>query len=101
MFSLHYVGDNNYVTGIADGVELYYIFDNRNKKFLSFPTIRINRFEKQIYFSNFDELSIDMRKDIYKIIKESKDILDIEGYRVSAFYSGYSTYKEIYNSIYI
>ena len=78
MFSLHYISDN---TDTADDIEVYSIYSKLFKKFLSFTTIRINRTKKQIYFSNFDELSIDMRKDIYVLVKESKEELDIEGYK--------------------
>jgi len=42
-----------------------------------------------------------MRKDIYILIKESKEELDIEGYKVSPFYSGYATYIALYDSAYI
>ena len=98
MFSLHYISDN---TDTADDIEVYSIYSKLFKKFLSFTTIRINRTKKQIYFSNFDELSIDMRKDIYILIKESKEELDIEGYKVSPFYSGYVAYVALYDSEYI
>jgi hypothetical protein len=98
MFSLHYISDN---TDTKDDIEVYSIYSKLFKKFLSFTTIRINRTEKQICFSNFDELSIDMRKDIYILIKESKEELDIEGYKVSPFYSGYATYIALYDSAYI
>jgi hypothetical protein len=98
MFSLHYISDN---TDTIDDIEVYSIYSKLFKKFLSFTTIRINRTEKEICFSNFDELSIDMRKDIYILIKESKEELDIEGYKVSPFYSGYATYIALYDSAYI
>ena len=98
MFSLHYVSDD---TDIADDKEVYSIYHNKDKKFLSFSTIRINRTTQMIYFSNFDNLSMDMRKALYKLIKESKDVLDIEGYKVSPFYSGYASYVALYDSAYI
>ena len=75
MFSLHYI----YNTDTTDDIEVYSIYSKLFKKFLGFTTIRINRTEKQICFSNFNELSIDMCKDIYILIKESKEELDIEG----------------------
>ena len=74
---------------------------NKDKKFLSFTTIRINRTQRMIYFSNFDNLSIDMREELYKLVRESKDILDIKGYKVSPFYSGYTSYVAMYDSSYI
>ena len=98
MFSLHYVSDD---TDTADDIEVYSIYHNKDKKFLSFSTIRINRTTQMIYFSNFDNLSMDMRKALYKLIKESKDVLDIEGYKVSPFYSGYASYVALYDSAYI
>lgn len=98
MFSLHYVSDN---TDTADDIEVYSIYSKLLKKFLSFTTVRINRTQKTVCFSNFDELSIDMRKDIYLLIKESKEELDIEGYKVSPFYSGYASYVALYDSAYI
>lgn len=98
MFSLHYISDNTYTT---DDIEVYSIYSKLFKNFLSFTTIRINRTQQTICFSNFDELSIDMRKDIYILIKESKEELDIEGYKVSPFYSGYATYIALYDSEYI
>ena len=98
MFSLHYVSDN---TDTVDDIEVYSIYHNKDKKFLSFTTIRINRTQQMIYFSNFDNLSIDMRKELYKLVKESKNVLDIEGYRVSPFYSGYTTYVALYDTAYI
>ena len=98
MFSLYYVSDD---TDTAEDIEVYSIYHNKDKKFLSFSTIRINRSQQMIYFSNFDNLSIDMRKDLYKLVKESKDVLDIEGYKVSPFYSGYTTYVALYDSAYI
>lgn len=97
MFSLHYI----YNADTTDDIEVYSIYSKLFKKFLGFTTIRINRTEKQICFSNFNELSIDMRKDIYILIKESKEELDIEGYKVSPFYSGYATYIALYDSAYI
>lgn len=98
MFSLHYVGDN---TDTVQDIEDYSIYYNKDKKFLSFTTIRINRTEQMICFSNFDNLSIEMRKELYKLIKESKDVLDIKGYKVSPFYSGYITYVSLYATAYI
>lgn len=98
MFSLHYVSDN---TDTVDDIEVYSIYHNKDKKFLSFTTIRINRTQRMIYFSNFDNLSINMRKDIYELVKDSKEELDIEGYKVSPFYSGYATYLSVYDSAYI
>lgn len=98
MFSLHYVSDD---TDTADDIEVYSIYHNKDKKFLSFSTIRINRSQQMIYFSNFDNLSIHMREELYKLIKESKDVLDIEGFKVSPFYSGYTTYIALYDSAYI
>ena len=98
MFSLYYVSDN---TDTADDIEVYSIYNNKDKKFLTFATVRINRTQQMIYFSNFDNLSIDMRKELYKLIKESKDVLDIEGFKVSPFYSGYVSYVAIYDSAYI
>ena len=73
----------------------------KDKKFLSFATIRINRTQQMICFSNFDNLSIDMRKELYKLVKESKDELDINHYKVSPFYSGYMSYVAMYDSSYI
>ena len=103
MFSLHYMSDSSDNTSacFSGDIEVYSIYNNRDEKFLSFATIRINRTEKQIHFSNFDNLSIDMRKELYKLVKESKDILDIEGYKVSPFYSGYATYLSVYDTAYI
>ena len=98
MFSLHYVSDD---TDTADDIEVYSIYHNKDKKFLSLSTIRINRTTQMIYFSNFDNLSMDMRKALYKLIKESKDVLDIEGYKVSPFYSGYASYVALYDTSYI
>ena len=98
MFSLHYVSDD---TDTADDIEVYSIYHNKDKKFLSFSTIRINRSQQMIYFSNFDNLSIHMREELYKLIKESKDVLDIEGFKVSPFYSGYASYVAMYDSSYI
>lgn len=103
MFSLHYVADSsdNSSACFSSDIEVYSIYHNKDKKFLSFATIRINRTEKQIYFSNFDNLSIDMRKELYKLVRESKDILDIKGYKVSPFYSGYTSYVAMYDTAYI
>ena len=103
MFSLHYVADSSDNTSacFSSDIEVYSIYYNKDKKFLSFSTIRINRSEKMIYFSNFDNLSIDMRKELYELVKESKDILDIEGFKVSPFYSGYASYIAMYDSAYI
>ena len=98
MFSLHYVSDD---TDTVDDIEVYSIYHNKDKKFLSFATIRINRAQQMIYFSNFDNLSIPMREALYKLIKESKDVLDIEGYKVSPFYSGYASYVALYDTSYI
>ena len=98
MFSLHYISDN---TDTTDDIEVYSIYHNKDKKFLSFVTIRINRTQQMIYFSNFDNLSIDMREALYKLVKESKNVLDIEGFKVSPFYSGYATYMALYDSAYI
>ena len=98
MFSLHYVSDN---TDTIDDIEVYSIYSKLFKKFLSFTTIRINRTEKQIYFSNFDNLSIDMRRELYKLVKDSKDELDIDHYKVSPFYSGHASYVAMYDSSYI
>ena len=98
MFSLHYLDDK--VQGL-ENIETYSIYHNEDKKFLSFATVKINRTGKMIYFSNFDNLSIDMRRELYKLIRESKDELDIEGYKVSPFYSGYSSYLTTYATAYI
>ena len=98
MFSLHYVSDD---TNTVDDIEDYSIYYNKDKKFLSFATIRINRTEQMICFSNFDNLSIDMRKELYKLVKESKDELDINHYKVSPFYSGYTSYIAMYDTAYI
>lgn len=98
MFSLHYVSDN---TDTVDDIEVYSIYHNKDKKFLSFATIRINRTQQMIYFSNFDNLSMYMREELYKLIKESKDELDINHYKVSPFYSGYVAYVALYDSEYI
>jgi ADP-dependent phosphofructokinase/glucokinase len=98
MFSLHYVSDN---TDTTDDIEDYSIYYNKDKKFLSFATIRINRTQQMICFSNFDNLSMDMRKALYKLIKESKDELDINHYKVSPFYSGYTSYVALYDTAYI
>ena len=103
MFSLHYMADssNNSSACFYGDIEIYSIYYNKDKKFLSFATIRINRTEKQICFSNFDNIPIDMRKDIYELVKDSKEELDIEGYKVSPLYSGYATYLSVYDSAYI
>ena len=98
MFSLHYVSDN---TDTTDVIEDYSIYYNKDKKFLSFATIRINRTQQMICFSNFDNLLIDMREALYKLIKDSKDQLDINHYKVSPFYSGYMSYVAMYDSSYI
>lgn len=98
MFSLYYVSDN---TDTTDDIEVYSIYHNKDKKFLSFATIRINRTQQMIYFSNFDNLSMHMREELYKLIKDSKDELDINHYKVSPFYSGYTTYVALYDSAYI
>ncbi len=101
MFSLHYAENRAESLGLPEDVEVYSIYHNKDKKFLSFATIRINRSEKMICFSNFDNLSIDMRKELYKLIKESKDELDINGYKISPFYSGYGSYLSMYATAYI
>ena len=102
MFSLHYVADSSDNSSCFSGdIEVYSIYHNKDKKFLSFVTIRINRTEKMIYFSNFDILSIDMRRELYKLVKESKDELDINHYEVSPFFSGYASYVALYDSAYI
>ena len=98
MFSLHYVSDN---TDTIDDIEVYSIYNNKDKKFLSFATIRINRTQQTICFSNFDNLSMHMREALYKLIKESKDELDINHYKVSPFYSGHTSYVAMYDSSYI
>lgn len=98
MFSLHYVSDD---TDTIDDIEVYSIYHNKDKKFLSFATIRINRTQQMIYFSNFDNLSIDMRKELYKLVKDSKEELDINHYKVSPFYSGYTSYIAMYDTAYI
>jgi hypothetical protein len=98
MFSLHYISDN---TDTIDDIEVYSIYHNKDKKFLSFATIRINRTQQMICFSNFDNLSMHMREELYKLIKSSKDELDINHYKVSPFYSGYITYVSLYDSAYI
>ena len=98
MFSLHYISDD---TDTADDIEDYSIYYNKDKKFLSFATIRINRTQQMICFSNFDNLLIDMREALYKLIKDSKDELDINHYKVSPFYSGYMSYVAMYDSSYI
>ena len=103
MFSLHYVADSsdNSSAFLSSDIEVYSIYNNKDKKFLSFATIRINRTEQMICFSNFDNLSIDMRKELYKLVKESKDELDINHYKVSPFYSGYTSYIAMYDTAYI
>lgn len=103
MFSLHYVGDNDNdnTRFFKNDIEVYSIYDNQNKKFLSLVTIRINRTEQMIYFSNFDELSIDMRRELYELIRESKEDLAIINYKVSPFYAGYTTYVATYDTAYI
>ena len=103
MFSLHYVADSsdNSSAFLSNDIEVYSIYHNKDKKFLSFVTIRINRTQQTICFSNFDNLSMDMRKALYKLVKESKDVLDIEGFKVSPFYSGYASYIALYDSAYI
>lgn len=103
MFSLHYMADSsdNSSACFSGDIEVYSIYNNRDKKFLSFSVIRINRTEKQICFSNFDNIPMDMRKDIYELVRESKDLLDIKGYKVSPFYSGYATYLSVYDTAYI
>lgn len=98
MFSLHYVADN---TDTSDDIEVYSIYHNKDKKFLSFATIRINRTQQMIYFSNFDNLSIDMREELCRLVKSSKNELDINHYKVSPFYSGYMTYVSLYDTAYI
>ena len=102
MFSLHYVGDNdNAYDCFTNDIEVYSIYYNKDKKFLSFATVRINRTDKLVCFSNFDNLSVDMRQELYKLIKESKDELNINGYKVSPFYSGYGSYLSLYATAYI
>lgn len=103
MFSLYYMADssNNSSACFSGDIEIYSIYHNKDKEFLSFATIRINRTEKQICFSNFDNIPIDMRKDIYELVKESKDLLDINHYKVSPFYSGYTSYITMYDTAYI
>ena len=100
MFSLYYMADssNNSSACFYGDIEIYSIYYNKDKKFLSFATIRINRTQQMIYFSNFDNLSIDMRKKLYELVKDSKEELDIEGYKVSPLYSGYATYLSVYDS---
>ncbi len=99
MFSLHYMSDSS--DCYSSDMEVYSIYHNKDEKFLSFATVRINRTDKLVCFSNFDNLSIDMRRDIYKLVKESKDVLGIEGYKISPFYSGYSSYLATYDTAYI
>ena len=102
MFSLHYVADSSDNSSCFSGdIEVYSIYHNKDKKLLTFATVRINRTQQTICFSNFDNLSMDMRKALYKLIKESKDVLDIEGYKVSPFYSGYTSYVALYDTAYI
>lgn len=98
MFSLHYISDN---TDTTDDIEVYSIYHNTNKKFLSFVTLRINRTRKTVCLSNFDELPIDLREKLIMLIKDSKDELDINHYKVSPFYSGYAIYVALYDSAYI
>ena len=92
---------NNSSACFYGDIEDYSIYYNKDKKFLSFATIRINRTQQMICFSNFDNLSMDMRKALYKLIKESKDELDINHYKVSPFYSGYTSYVALYDTAYI
>ncbi len=103
MFSLHYVGDNDNdnTRFFKNDIEVYSIYHNKDKKFLSFATIRVNRTEQMICFSNFDNLSLDMRKELYQLIRESKDELGINGYKVSPFYAGYTSYVATYDTAYI
>ena len=103
MFSLHYMADSsdNSSACFSSDIEIYSIYNNETKKFLSFAVIRINRTEKQICFSNFDNIPMAMRKEIYELVRESKDELDINGYKVSPYYSGYRVYVETYHSEYI
>lgn len=98
MFSLHYLIDEKQN---SDDIEIYSIYYAKDKKYLSFATVKINRTQKHVCFSNFDNLSIDMRQELYKLVKESKDILDINHYKVSPFYSGYATYLSLYDTAYI
>ena len=103
MFSLYYMSDSsdNASTCFSIDIEIYSIYNNETEEFLSFAVIRIDRTGKQICFSNFDNIPIAMRKDIYELVRGSKDELDINGYKVSPFYSGYRVYKETYCSEYI
>lgn len=103
MFSLCYMADssNNSSACFYNDIEVYSIYHNKDKKLLTFATIRINRTQQTICFSNFDNLSMDMRKALYESIKELKDVLDIEGYKVSPFYSGYASYVALYDTAYI
>ena len=103
MFSLYYMADSsdNSSACFSGDIEVYSIYHNKDKKFLSFATIRINRTKKTICFSNFDNLSIDMRRELYKLVKDSKDELDINHYEVSPLYSGYMSYVALYDTAYI
>ena len=103
MFSLHYMSDSSDNTSacFSGDIEVYSIYNNETEEFLSFTTIRINRTEKQIHFSNFDNIPLRMCKELYELVRESKDLLDIDHYEVSPFYSGYRAYTEIYHSEYI
>ena len=103
MFSLCYMADSSDISSACfyGDIEVYSIYHNKDKKLLTFATVRINRTQQTICFSNFDNLSMDMRKALYELIKESKDVLDIEGYKVSPFYSGYASYVALYDSAYI
>lgn len=103
MFSLYYMADSsdNSSACFSGDIEVYSIYHNKDKKFLSFATVRINRTQQTICFSNFDNISIDMRKDIYELVRKSKDLLDIEGFIVSPFYSGYTSYVATYDTAYI
>ena len=103
MFSLYYMADSsdNSSACFSGDIEVYSIYHNKDKKLLTFATVRINRTQQTICFSNFDNLSMDMLKALYKLIKESKDVLDIEGYKVSPFYSGYTSYVATYDTAYI
>lgn len=99
MFSLHYV--SNITSTTDDDIEVYSIYHNTNKKFLSFATLRINRTRETVCLSNFDELPIDLREKLIMLIKDSKDELNINHYKVSPFYSGYAIYVSLYDSDYI
>ena len=63
--------------------------------------MRINRTRETVCLSNFDELPIDLREKLIMLIKDSKDELDINHYKVSPFYSGYAIYVSLYDSEYI